>query len=234
MKPAVPKKTAAYIAYYRVSTAAQGQSGLGLEAQTLAVARFAGATPILGEYTEVESGKSHTNRPQLAAALGHAKRERATLLIAKLDRLARNVHFISGLMESGVDFVATDLPQANRLTIHIMAAMAEHEREMISQRTKAGMQAAIREIATKGFRISRRSGKRYTKHGNPKWKASIAKARAAQIAAPVAPKVLTLMRQQQANGTSLRAIAAHLNGLGLRTPKGFVWYASTVRNAISA
>src|SRR5215218_1388890 len=116
-----------YIAYYRVSTDRQGRSGLGLDAQRAAVAGYlAGRGALLAEYTEVESGKKN-DRPQLAAALGECRRHRARLVIAKLDRLARNVYFISGLMESGVDFVAVDMPEANRLTLHILAAVAEHE-----------------------------------------------------------------------------------------------------------
>jgi len=134
-----------------VSSTRRGQSGLGLDAQRQAVARLAKSGPILAEYTEIESAKSHKNRPQLLAAMAESKRRGATLLIAKLDRLARNVHFISGLMESGVDFVAADMPEAIPLTLHIFAAMAEHERRMISQRTKAGMDAAKREIAANGF-----------------------------------------------------------------------------------
>src|SRR4051794_33128778 len=131
-----------YIAYYRVSTDRQGCSGLGLDAQRAAVASYlAGREPLLAEYTEIESGKKN-DRPQLAVALGECHRRRARLVIAKLDRLARNVHFISGLMESGVDFVAVDMPEANRLTLHILAAVAEHEREMISRRTKEALAAA--------------------------------------------------------------------------------------------
>ena len=103
---------------------ARASSGSGLEAQREAVARFIGTASLLSEFQEIESGKKHTNRPALAAALEECRRRRSTLVIAKLDRLARNVHFISGLMESGVDFVAVDMPQANRLTIHIMAAFA--------------------------------------------------------------------------------------------------------------
>ena len=127
----------AYVAYYRVSTDRQGESGLGLEAQRAAVARFVGAVPLLAEFQEIESGKSHTNRPQLTAAMELCRKQKATLVIAKLDRLARDVHFISGLMKSGVEFVAVDMPHANRLTVHILAAVAEHEREMISARTKS-------------------------------------------------------------------------------------------------
>jgi DNA invertase Pin-like site-specific DNA recombinase len=134
-----------YIAYYRVSTDRQGKSGLGLEAQQQAVAdylqRAAGA--LVEAYTEIESGK-RKQRPQLAAALKACRKRKATLIIAKLDRLARNVHFISGLMESGVDFIATDNPHANRLMIHLLAAFAEHEREQISERTKAALAAAKR------------------------------------------------------------------------------------------
>src|SRR5690242_9678738 len=113
------------VAYYRVSTMRQGASGLGLEAQQQAVAQHlnGGRWRMIAEFTEVESGKRN-DRPQLAAALRACQLYGATLIIAKMDRLARNVHFISGLMESGVEFVAVDFPQANRLTIHILAAVA--------------------------------------------------------------------------------------------------------------
>src|SRR5947209_5737141 len=114
------------VTYYRVSTKRQGDSGLGLEAQRAAVSGFAqgkGAA-VIREYTEVESGK-RSDRPELAKALAHARLTKATLVVAKLDRLARNVAFTSALMESGCDFVACDMPHANRLTIHILAAVAE-------------------------------------------------------------------------------------------------------------
>ncbi len=116
----------AFIAYLRVSTQKQGDSGLGLEAQESAIARYAANGTVLATFREVESGK-RSDRPELRKALDMAKRTGATLVIAKLDRLARNVHFISGLMDSGVEFVACDNPTANRLTLHILAAMAEHE-----------------------------------------------------------------------------------------------------------
>src|SRR5712671_6423852 len=134
---------AAFVAYFRVSTDKQGASGLGLEAQREAVARYvAGAAGVIvAEFQEIESGKRN-DRPQIAAALAACRLRRATLIIAKLDRLARNVHFISSLMESGVEFVAVDFPQANRLTVHILAAVAEHEATMISARTKAALAAA--------------------------------------------------------------------------------------------
>src|SRR5215469_5908263 len=132
-----------HVAYYRVSTARQGRSGLGLEAQRQAVSDYlnGGAWDLVAEFTEIESGKRN-DRPELSRALELCRRQKATLVIAKLDRLARNVAFIANLMESRVDFVAVDMPQANRLTVHILAAVAEHEREMIVARTKAALAAA--------------------------------------------------------------------------------------------
>lgn len=227
------KQTSGFIAYYRVSSQRQGESGLGLEAQREAVARLARSGPLLAEYTEVESGKRHTNRPRLLEAMAEAKKRKATLLIAKLDRLARNVHFISGLMESGVDFIAADMPHANRLTIHILAAMAEHEREMISQRTHAGMEAAKREIELNGFRISRRSGKPYSKHGNPNWGPALEKAHQARRTPEQLEEIVqTMMDQLRAEGLSLRQIADKLNASGLRTPAGGAWHASSVHKSL--
>ncbi|MHA6250039.1 recombinase family protein [Pontibacter sp. CAU 1760] len=130
-----------YIAYFRVSTKKQGESGLGMEAQQFAVRKFLKERDfIVKEYVEVESGKRN-NRVQLQAAIDHAKRIRATLLIAKLDRLSRNAGFIFALRDSGVDFVCADMPDANTLTIGIFAVLAQHERELISSRTKAALQA---------------------------------------------------------------------------------------------
>ena len=156
---------AAFVAYYRVSTVRQGQSGLGLDAQRASVAAFvAGRGELVGEFVEVESGRKD-DRPQLAAALDLCRRRRAVLVIAKLDRLARSVAFISNLMEGGAEFVACDMPEANRLTLHILAAVAEHEREMISTRTKAALAAA----KARGVRL-----------GNPR--PDLAKARAVAAA----------------------------------------------------
>ncbi len=131
----------ALVAYYRVSTERQGQSGLGLDAQRSAVVAYAAGRPLLGEFVEVESGRKD-DRPELARALALCRQHKARLVIAKLDRLARSVAFISNLMVSGVDFLAVDMPEANKLTVHILAAVAEHEREMIGQRTRAALAAA--------------------------------------------------------------------------------------------
>jgi len=205
-----------YVAYYRVSTDRQGASGLGLDAQRQAVAQFTRADLLAAEYTEIESGRRHTNRPQLAAALDTCRRRKATLVIAKLDRLARNVHFISGLMESGVEFIAADMPHANRLTVHILAAVAEHEREAISQRTKAALAAAKA---------------RGTVLGNPRLKEA-RRAAADTLRTPAPPEVIQIMRDLQRNGDSLRTIADRLNRLHIRTTRGYRWHASTVRTQL--
>ena len=207
-----------YVAYYRVSTDRQGETGLGLDAQRTAVARHLNGAELLAEFQEIESGKNHTTRPQLAAAIDLCRRKRATLVIAKLDRLARNVHFISGLLESKVDFVAVDMPTANKMTIQVLAVFAEHEREMISARTKA----ALVEVKKRGKRL-----------GNPQWKKTIHRAWEARRSTPP-PKVVKIMQQQRSSGSSYRAIADHLNDeLGLRTPRGFRWHNETVRDILN-
>ncbi len=127
-----------YVAYLRVSTQQQGQSGLGLDAQRAAVTTFTQAAQVVGEFVEVESGKQN-QRPQLQAAMALAKARGATLLIAKLDRLSRNAGFIFQLRDAGVDFVCCDMPDANTLTVGIFAVLAQHERELISQRTSAAL-----------------------------------------------------------------------------------------------
>src|ERR1700686_1843916 len=146
-----------FVAYYGGSTERQGRSGLGLDAQREAVVRHVTGHngELIADFCEIESGK-RSDRPQLAAAIGAAKKAKATLIIAKLDRLARNVHFISGLMESGVDFVAADNPHANKLMVHLLAAFAEHEREQISQRNKFALAAA----EVRGIRLGRNGADR--------------------------------------------------------------------------
>lgn len=211
-----------YIAYYRVSTARQGQSGLGLEAQQSAVRSFVAAdTVIVEEFVEVESGRRN-DRPRLLEALAACRRHKAVLIIAKLDRLARNVAFVSNLMEAGVDFVAVDMPHASRLTVHILAAVAEHEREMISQRTKAALAAA----KARGARLGNQAG-------NP---AGLEKARqrASQLACERAGQVCGVVEEIRAAGlTSFRQIATALNARGIESPRGGRWYPASVRRALA-
>jgi DNA invertase Pin-like site-specific DNA recombinase len=206
-----------FIAYYRVSTDKQGRTGLGMDAQREAVSRFlASSGDLISEFVEVESGRK-SDRPELTAAIAECRRHRAVLVIAKLDRLARNVHFISGLMNSDVEFVAVDMPSANRLTIHILAAVAEHEREMISQRTKA----ALAQAKARG-----------TKLGNPRAAEAAVIARAAKKLPKPKREILDLAARLQREGKGLRAIARELNSLNIRTPLGFQWHPWTVRNQL--
>src|ERR1700736_6844830 len=139
----MPPHYGKFIAYFRVSTDRQGKSGLGLAAQREAVMSYldGGRWALVDEFTEIESGKRH-DRPELMKALAACKKQKGKLVIAKLDRLSRNLAFIAALMNSGVEFVAVDNPHANKLTVHILAAVAQHEREIISARTSAALQAA--------------------------------------------------------------------------------------------
>ncbi|MDA0967574.1 MAG: recombinase family protein [Proteobacteria bacterium] len=206
-----------YIAYYRVSTDKQGKSGLGLEAQQKAVRLHlnGGDWELLEEFVEVESGKKN-NRPKLQEALKSCKRLHATLIIAKLDRLARNVHFISGLMESGVDFVATDNPNANRLMLHMLAAFAEHEREQISQRTKSALQAA----KERGVRLGI----------NGKDLAVKNKQSALDFAISLKPTIADIRKR---GISTYRAIADELNRLSVATFHGKgQWYAPAVHRLV--
>jgi DNA invertase Pin-like site-specific DNA recombinase len=211
-----------FVAYYRVSTQRQGRSGLGLDAQKKAVAEHlnGGDWRVVAEFTEIESGK-RSDRPKLAEALKACRVLGATLIIAKLDRLARNVHFVSGLMESGVEFTAVDFPQANRLTVHILAAVAEHEAKMISERTKAALAAA----KARGVKLGGDRGARLTVEARQAGCRAVV-VRANARAADLAP---TLKELQTAGYCSLRAIAAQLNQRGVRTPRGTgQWQAGTV------
>jgi DNA invertase Pin-like site-specific DNA recombinase len=208
-------KSTGFIAYYRVSTDRQGRSGLGLEAQRAAVVRYLagiGGT-LLAEHTEVETGKRN-DRPELQKALAACRKHKARLVIAKLDRLSRNVAFIATMMDSGVEFVACDNPHATRLTLHILAAVAEHEREMISARTKAALQAA----KARGVRLGR-NGERLASANR-----ATAVDRARQI-----EHVLAELNQ---SGMTTREIAAELTARGIRTPRGGRWHPQTVRRVM--
>jgi DNA invertase Pin-like site-specific DNA recombinase len=211
-----------WVAYYRVSTAKQGQSGLGLEAQKAAVLAYlnGGRWTLLGEYTEVESGKND-GRPELAKALAQCKLTGSTLVIAKLDRLSRDAHFLLGLQKADVEFVCADMPEANRLTIGLLAVVAQHEREQISQRTKAAL-AAARERGTVlgGYK------------GAPPPDAAAAAAARVAKADRHAAGVQPIIREYQAQGMSLRAVAQALTEREIETPRGGAWTADAVRRAM--
>src|SRR5215471_1464400 len=199
-----------FISYLRVSTDKQGERGYGIEAQRKAVEDYlnGGNWQLLGEYVEVESGKRN-DRPQLVAALAACRKHKAKLIIAKLDRLSRNFAFIAALMDSKIEFVCCDFPTANRLTLHILAAVAEHEREMIAQRTKAGLAAA----KARGVRL-----------GNAAL-AAANRAAAADRAETLRPILAELA------GLSARKAAAELNVRKVATPTGRPWSAKTVLRA---
>jgi DNA invertase Pin-like site-specific DNA recombinase len=214
-------KTPKYVAYYRASTTKQGKSGLGLEAQREAVMDYlnGGNWDLIAEFVEVESGKND-DRTELRAALQQCNLTGATLVIAKIDRLSRNVAFISALMESNVDFVAVDMPTANRLTIHILAAVAEHNREMISTRTKAALTAAkARGTVLGGYRGHMVDGKLGTA-------AALAKS------LEFAGSIMQIVAPMVARGDSLRTIAKALTDQQIQTARGGVWTATTVKNVI--
>lgn len=226
------------VAYYRVSTTAQGRSGLGLEAQRAAVADLARARDLtlLAEFTEVESGKRN-DRLVLSEALHHARITNATLVIAKLDRLSRNAAFLLTLRDSGVRFLAADVPDANDLTIGVLAVIAQAEREAISRRTKEAL-AAIKQKTDHGeTHVSARSGRTVSRLGNP----------TGYEALGAYAGDLTLARRAKANHKALRrrdveqivetikaaghssayAIASELNRRGIASARGGRWYAST-------
>ena len=210
-----------FVAYYRVSTTGQGVSGLGLEAQREAVERYlnGGSWSLIEALTEIETGKGANaldRRPQLKAALAYARKHKATLVIAKLDRLARNVHFVSGLLETGVDFVAADRPDADRFTLHLEAALAEREARVISERTKAALAAAKRRGVVLG--------------ANGRTLAVRNRAEAVERVAPMAGR-LTALRGE---GLSLRRIASTLNAEGVSPPgaSGGIWHPATVQRAL--
>src|SRR5262245_44815580 len=205
-----------FVAYFRVSTARQGKSGLGLEAQRDAVATYlnGGAWSQVADFTEVESGK-HSDRPELTKAMQACRLYGAKLVIAKLDRLSRDAHFLLGLKKAGVDFVSADMPNANRLTVGIMAMVADEERRMISKRTKDALAAAKRRgTVLGGYRGVSPSRKDRAKA------VEVLQERANAKAADLAPIIAEL---QPAGKTSLRAIAEGLNEQGIPTARGGKW-----------
>ncbi|MDL2223631.1 recombinase family protein [Bacteroidales bacterium OttesenSCG-928-M11] len=208
-----------YVIYYRVSTKKQGLSGLGLEAQKTIVENYVKNNVVIAEYTEIETGKS-ANRPELNKALECCKSSNATLIVAKLDRLARNLHFITSLQNSNVDFIACDMPTANRLTIHIIAAIAENEAQLISQRTKQ----ALAEKKKQGVKL-----------GNPKnnglTEDSISRGRTIRkenaLNNEANRKAGTLILSMRNNGSKWSEIVRQLNSSGFRTRRGCLFDTTT-------
>ncbi len=216
-----------FVAYYRVSTQRQGRSGLGLEAQKAAVARFADAEGLaqLDEFTEVETGKGSDaldRRPQLAAALATARTAKCPVVVAKLDRLSRDVAFIAGLMAQRVPFIATELGiDADPFMLHLYAALAEKERRLISDRTRSALAARKAQGAKLGNQTNIQAagamGRRSTQRS------------ADQFAESLQPILASLQTQ---GVTTLAGIADALNGRAVRTARGGRWHVSTVRNLL--
>jgi DNA invertase Pin-like site-specific DNA recombinase len=206
-----------FVAYFRVSTDQQGASGLGLEAQRKAVIDFlnGGDWELEAEFVEIESGKRN-DRPQLDEALAQCKKIGATLVIARLDRLARNVHFISGLMEAGVDFVAADMPNADRFMLHVYAAMSEHEGRRISERTKAALAAAKERgtvLGSHGAILARQN------------------AEAADTAATALRATVEAIRADGFN--TVAAITDELNRRAVPTARGGRWHTTSVQRLLT-
>lgn len=222
MAPSRPK----FVAYFRVSTQKQGRSGLGLEAQQHTVRQYLFQTGgvELTSFTEVESGK-HAERPQLAAALQRCRQTRATLLVAKIDRLSRNAAFLFALRDSGVQFQALDIPEANTLTLGVMVSMTQHERELIAKRTKEAL--AARKARGLPLGTPRDLSAYQAEASELGCFANRAKAR--QRAKDIEPAI---KEAQAAGHTSLRQIAAYLNAQSIQTPRGKLWTATAVKNAL--
>ena len=226
------------VAYYRVSTAAQGRSGLGLQAQRAAVADLARTRDLnlLAEFTKVESGKRN-DRPVLAQALHHARMTNAVLVIAKLDRLSRNAAFLLTLRDSGVRFLAADVPDANDLTIGVLAVIAQAEREAISRRTREALATIKQKIDRGETHVSARTGRVVSRLGNPTGSAALghfagnlalakqAKANRSRERRRQIEEVVWVIKE--AGHSSAYAIAAQLNRRGISSPRGGRWYAST-------
>lgn len=213
-----------YVAYYRVSTLKQGKSGLGLEAQRKMVTGFVALNggEIVKEYTEIESGKC-SDRPELNKAMKYASLVGGRLLVGKLDRLSRDLHFILSLQKSKIDFQVADLPGCDSFTIHIYGALAQRERELIASRTKAGLAAA----KARGVKLGTNNLKPELIHEASAKGVQIRRQNADNFAAKVRPVIEAML----ALGRSLRGVAGELNRLGVQTARGGIWTATSVKNA---
>jgi len=213
-----------FVSYLRVSTQRQGLSGLGLEAQRASVVAYLAPGDLhLCEFIEIESGRRN-DRPRLRCALDLARREGATLLIAKLDRLARNVAFIANLLEAGVEIAAVDLPQANRFVLHIMAAVGEQEAKAISERTKAALQAA----RARGQKLGWANPDRADQERATIASGAARRAAAESFAARHGPRIA----ERRRSGASLDLIAQEFNRQSIAAPRGVRWWAATVRSVL--
>lgn len=222
----MPQRASRWVAYYRVSTERQGRTGLGLDAQKQAVHSFLqGRTgSLVHEVVEIESGR-RSDRPKLTEALRLCRVHEATLVIAKLDRLARNVAFVSNLMESKVEFLAVDFPTANRLTVHILAAVAEHEVQLIRERTRAALQAA----KARGVKLGGDRGNlAAVALDGVKASAQARGARARERAADLAP----LLRHLKEQGLSIRQMAGELEARRIEASRGGRWSTSQVHRLL--
>ena len=213
-----------FVTYYRVSTARQGVSGLGLDAQRQTVAQYlAGASRIvLAEFVEIETGKGANaleKRPELRKALELCKKSGAKLLIAKLDRLARNVHFVSGLIETGVDFTAADMPNANKVMIQMHAVMSEWERDQISERTKAALAAA----KARGVVLGATGSANLERHTKERQEAARA----------FHDRLRPILTGFAAQGLTRRQMVIQLNDLGIKAPRGGIWSLCQVQRCFS-
>lgn len=227
-------KSLKIVAYYRVSTARQGASGLGLEGQQAAVAAYAVAhgASVVASYTEVESGRK-SDRPQLANALAHAKRAKATLVVAKLDRLSRNVAFLSAVMDSGADFIACDNSNANRLTLHILSAVAEDEARRISERTTVALAAAkARGTLLGSARPGHWEGREDARRAGAVAASAVAAQARTEAAAEAYSDLVPSMKAMQAEGLSLRKICDRLTEAGHSPRSGKAWNAKLVRSIL--
>lgn len=222
------------VAYYRVSTKRQGESGLGLDAQREAVNNYACSDKkyIVAEYTEIETGKN-SNRPELRKAIEYSKRHKATLVIAKLDRLARNVSFTAALMESGVSFVCCDNPHATRLTLHILSAVAEDEARRIAERTKAALaQAKKRGVLLGSSRPGHWEGREHLRTAGRLRGSEVAAKQKKLNSLAMWRDVIPVVREMRGQGMSLQEIGDELQSRGISPARAKEWSPCSVRRLL--
>lgn len=221
--------TGKFVSYLRVSTAKQGVSGLGLEAQRETITQYlnGGQWELLREFQEIESGKN-SDRPELLKALTHCQLTGATLLVAKLDRLSRDIHFITSLEKAGIKFIVCDFPAANQFTLHIFAALAQYERELISQRTTAALGA----LKARGVKLGKKENMSTAQAAAGREKGRASRTIKAQaFAAKISPVIHKFIE----SGLSLNKIAARLNSDNMLTATGKrgTWTATAVKNVLA-